>query len=143
MKKIGILLIFLVGTISLAFSQKKSEKKSKAENPSYPHQLLLNAPSKLKVSDSLRLNSTAKTPRFSKPLQYNSGLKLKAPETLLLDSTHVFVPRSLYTERLLTLPKETKFRVGLPLVELPDPQSRMPIRDFDDSVNYTMLKKEY
>lgn len=115
MKKLGFLFIFLLGAASYAFAQVTSEQKSTG------------------ISDSLL------TDQFSKRLP----LQITTPKTLLVDSTHVFIPRSLYTERLLTLPKETKFRVGLPLVELPDPQSRMPIRGFDDSVNYTILKKDY
>lgn len=116
MKRIGTLLFFVLGVISTVFSQEKSEQK-----------------------DSLNLNG----PGFGDQFSQNNPFELKTPPSLLIDSTHVFVPRSLYTERLLSLPKETKFRVGLPLFELPDPQSRMPIREFDDSVNYTILKKDY
>lgn len=116
MKRSGILLLLLIGTVATAFSQKKSERKP---------------------------NMGLDTPLYGNEFLQADLLKLKTPQSLYIDSVHTFVPRSLYTERQLTVPSGTNQRPGLPFVELPDPQSRMPIKEFGDSVNYTILKKEY
>lgn len=115
MKLLGAFLFFLTGIVVSAFSQVKSNLDLKFE----PDQLLYGK-------------------RFVNPAP-----NLKIPETLLVDSSHVFIPKSLYTERQLNLLPKAEMRVGLPFFELPDPQNRMPIRKFDDSVNYTILKKHY
>jgi len=59
------------------------------------------------------------------------------------DSTWTLNPEILFQEKPLTgysfSPKKS-----LPgITPLPNPQSRMPIKFFDDSVNYTILRKEY
>lgn len=75
-------------------------------------------------------------PLLEIPLQFS-------PDTVLFDSAKVFIPNNPFVER--------KLNFSPPLIEkpipgiyaLPDPQSRMPIKKFDDSVNYTILRKEY
>lgn len=61
----------------------------------------------------------------------------------LVDSTVLFLPKKLYSERNLDFSPSPKVRVGIPTYKLPDPQSRMPIKEFDDSVNYTLQIKKY
>jgi hypothetical protein len=80
------------------------------------------------------------SPRFKFDLPEN--LRLFSPDTSLLDSGIVFFPRSLSIDRELN-PVSVPYQSRMPLLPLSDPQSRMPIKTFDDSVNYTILKKEY
>ncbi|GAB3234476.1 hypothetical protein J0A67_20145 [Algoriphagus aestuariicola] len=116
MKKLVLLAFLMMVAVVAAFSQEKSERESSTNGEKFG---------------------------FGDQFKKNAPLKLKIPESLKTDSSQVFVPRSLYTERQLTLHSGTNFRVELPFVELPDPQSRMPIKEFGDSVNYTMQIKKY
>lgn len=50
-------------------------------------------------------------------------------------------PPEFFLERKLGFTIPSTYR--MPVYVLPDPQSRMPIKVFDDSVNYTILRKEY
>lgn len=64
-------------------------------------------------------------------------------DTLMFDSTRVFKPESLFQEKYLKI-TPSQMEPFIPgIYPLPDPQSRMPIKAFDDSVNYTILRKEY
>ncbi|TDK44881.1 hypothetical protein [Algoriphagus formosus] len=72
-------------------------------------------------------------------------LKVDSIDTgrILLDSGFLFLPKSLNPERYMDLLPNRKFRIGMPpIYQLPDPQSRMPIKEFDDSVNYTIQIKK-
>lgn len=70
------------------------------------------------------------------------NLRFFSPDTSLLDSGIMFFPRSLSIDRELN-PVSLPYQSRMPVLLLPDPQSRMPIKVFDDSVNYTILKKDY
>jgi hypothetical protein len=62
---------------------------------------------------------------------------------ILLDSGFLFLPKSLNPERYMDLLPNPKFRVGMPpIYQLPEPQSRMPIKEFGDSVNHTIQIKK-
>lgn len=63
-------------------------------------------------------------------------------DTLKLELGIIFPnPPEFFSKRKLDFTMPSHYR--MPIYELPDPQSRMPIKIFDDSVNYTILKKEY
>jgi hypothetical protein len=91
---------------------------------------------------------------FDKPLLL-PGSKFKLPENLqsftldtsLNNSKLPFLPRSLSIDRenkpILTMPNQMSFQSRMPIHKLPDSDSRMPVKIFDDSVNYTILKKEF
>ncbi len=64
-------------------------------------------------------------------------------DTLILDSVMVFTPKEFFLNREMYARPIPSEQLKLPFYELPDPQSRMPIKRFDDSVNYTILKKEF
>lgn len=116
MKYLGITLILFFSTIGLALAQKKIEWLSDSQK------------------DTLKQ-------------QWKSLSDLKGDsidtERILLDSGFLFLPKSLNPERYMDLLPNPKFRVGMPpIYQLPDPQSRMPIKEFDDSVNYTIQIKK-
>lgn len=62
---------------------------------------------------------------------------------LLIDSTQQFRPEGLFQEKFLKINPLPMEKPTPGIFPLPDPQSRMPILPFDDSVNYTILRKEY
>lgn len=63
-------------------------------------------------------------------------------DTLKLEPRIIFPKRpEFYSERKLDFTIPSPYR--MPVVIHPDPQSRMPIKVFDDYVNYTILRKEY
>jgi hypothetical protein len=67
-------------------------------------------------------------------------------DTLRLDSVEVHFPEMFPLNRELNLSPLNPLQqhvVSLPFFELPPAQSRMPLIPFDESVNYTILKKEY
>lgn len=64
-------------------------------------------------------------------------------DTLIFDSTMVFRPEVLVQEKHLKVSPLSPEPFIPGIYALPDPQSRMPIKTFDDSVNYTILRKEY
>ncbi|WP_026951321.1 hypothetical protein [Algoriphagus mannitolivorans] len=115
MKIIGSFLILFMGTIGMALAQHTSDTLNYSKDS-----LLIGE----KLKPSLKLDSL------------NSG-------GILVDSSYTFLPRSLYTERTLDFSPSPKFRVGMPTYKLADPQSRMPVKGFDDSVNYTLQIKKY
>ncbi|HSF55929.1 MAG TPA: hypothetical protein VLA71_19395, partial [Algoriphagus sp.] len=64
-------------------------------------------------------------------------------DAFLIDTARVFIPEGAFQERELRF-KTQNFEKHTPgIYPLPDPQSRMPIKTFDDSVNYTILRKDY
>lgn len=65
------------------------------------------------------------------------------PDTLVFDSTRVFKPEGSFQEKYQKITPSTMEPTIPGIYALPDPQSRMPIKTFDDSVNYTILRKEY
>lgn len=84
----------------------------------------------------LRIVPKSIQPKLELPLHFS-------PDTLEFDSTRVFNPEGLFQENYLkNIPGPVE--PSIPgIYPLPDPQSRMPIKTFDDSVNYTILRKEY
>ena len=62
---------------------------------------------------------------------------------ILLDSGFTFLPKSLNPTGSKFVTPNPKFRVGMPTYKLPDPQSRMPIKELEDSENYPILIKNY
>lgn len=112
---IGIF-ILIFGVVSLGFAQREENK-----------------------------NPTIKDLKSSKPQLLDSlqELDFDSWNGLLIDSAWIFRPEGLFQEKYLKI-KPTLFEIPSPgIYALPDPQSRMPIKTFDDSVNYTILRKEY
>lgn len=63
-------------------------------------------------------------------------------DTLKLEPKIVFPnPPQFFPERKSDFTNLSQDR--MPVYVFPDPQSRMPIKIFEDSVNYTILKKRY
>lgn len=88
------------------------------------------------------------TTRELRDYQPQSGIllaiiDLDEKDTLKLDSAIVFTPEEFFLNRELYATPIPFQNLKLPFYALPNPQSRMPIKRFDDSVNYTILKKEY
>ncbi|MDX5340738.1 MAG: hypothetical protein LPK25_17055 [Cyclobacteriaceae bacterium] len=116
MKILGSLLFVFLGTIGMALAQNNADSlKNSLKVPHFYGRQFLQTPS----LDTL-----------------NSGF----PRS---DSSFTLLPRRLYSERNLDFLSSPKFRVGMPTYKLPDPQSRMPVRGFEDSVNYTLQIKKY
>jgi hypothetical protein len=90
------------------------------------------------ASNTIPLRSVPKSiqPQLELPSTFSLDM-------LLFDSTKVFRPEVFFQEKHLKVspPSSELFIPGI--YPLPDPQSRMPIKTFDDSVNYTILRKEY
>lgn len=116
MKILASLFILTFGVVALGFAQ--SDEKRKLTIPE-----LKNRPPQL--MDSLKVLDFNKR----KPFQ--------------LDSARVFTPEIFFLEREINPKSYSPQNSTLPYYLLPDPQSRMPIRAFPDSLNYTILKKEY
>jgi hypothetical protein len=70
-------------------------------------------------------------------------IDLDAKGNLKLDSAIVFTPEDFFLNREMYSRPIPLQNFKLPFYALPDPQSRMPIKRFDDSVNYTILRKEF
>lgn len=116
MKYLGITLILFFSTIGLALAQEKIEWLSDSQK------------------DTLKQ-------RWKSLPEFNIDSIGKG--RILLDSGFLFLPKSLNSERYMDLLPNPKFRVGMPpIYQLPEPQSRMPIKEFDDSVNYTIQIKK-
>lgn len=64
-------------------------------------------------------------------------------EGIPLDSTFRLGPKKYFSERNLYFFEKQRTDLGMPTYELPDPQSRMPIKTFGDSLNYTLRIKKY
>ncbi|MDI1322101.1 MAG: hypothetical protein PSV36_05095 [Algoriphagus sp.] len=70
------------------------------------------------------------------------GDQFTIADTLKLEPRIVFPnPPQFFPERKLDFNNLSQDR--MPVHVFPDPQSRIPIKVFNDSVNYTILKKEY
>ncbi|WP_111672435.1 hypothetical protein [Algoriphagus litoralis] len=82
----------------------------------------------------------------SPKVDFKNHLFLNPLDTLIQDSLEVHFPEMFPLNRELNLLAPNSLlqhALSLPFVELPPAQSRMPIIPFDESVNYTILKKEY
>jgi hypothetical protein len=69
-----------------------------------------------------------------------------SPDTLIQDSVEFHFPEMFPLNRELNLSAANpllRHALSLPFFELPPAQSRMPLIPFDESVTYTILKKEY
>lgn len=93
-------------------------------------------------SDSLR-NSSKDSILYGMQFLFPSKIDPLASEIPRLDSPFTLLPKRLYSERILDFSTNQNIRFGIPTYQLPDPQSRMPIKTFDDSVNYTLQIKKY
>lgn len=71
------------------------------------------------------------------------SIDLDESDTLKLDSAMVFTPKEFFLNREMYAKPVPSEELKLPFYALPNPQSRMPIKKFDDSVNYTILRKEF
>ncbi len=112
---IGIF-ILTFGVVALGFAQgEKKERPTTQDLKTYQPQLL----------DSLQ------------ELDFDSW------NGLLIDSTQLFRPEGLFQEKFLKINPLPMEKPTPGIFPLPDPQSRMPIMPFDNSVNYTILRKEY
>ncbi len=116
MKVFISIFILTFGVVALGFAQSEGTKKpTTKELKNYKPQLM----------DSLRI------------------LDFETLDAFLVDTSRVFFPEGLFQERDLLF-KSQDIEKSIPgIYSLPDPQSRMPIKVFDDSVNYTILRKEY
>lgn len=87
-----------------------------------------------------------KKPPTQPKIDFRNHLFLGSSDPLFLDSVEVHFPEMFPLNRELNLLAPNPLRqhaLSLPFVELPPAQSRMPMIPFDESVNYTILKKEY
>lgn len=116
MKILTVIFILTFGIVSLGFAQSEENKNSTIKDlKSYQPQLL----DSLQVLDFDRWNG------------------------ILIDSTRIFRPEGLFQEKFLKINPQPMVKPTPGNYPLPDPQSRMPIKTFDGSVNYTILRKEY
>jgi hypothetical protein len=116
MKILASLFILTFGIVALGFAQSNENRKHTIpELKNHPPQLM----------DSLKVLDFGKLEPFQ------------------LDSPRVFTPKSFFLDREFNPKSYSPQNSTLPYYVLPDPQSRMPIREFPDSLNYTLLKKEY
>lgn len=116
MKILASLFILTFGVDALGFAQSEEKRK-----PTIP--VLKNLPPQL--MDSLKVLDFGELAPFQ------------------LDSARVFTPEIFLLDREFNPKSYPPQNSTLPYYLLPDPQSRMPIKAFPDSVNYTILKKEY
>ncbi|GMQ24959.1 hypothetical protein Aoki45_16410 [Algoriphagus sp. oki45] len=116
MKTIGCFLTLFLGTLAWTQAQEKIDTLSNSQKDTILYNWKFNPEFKTDSSQEGRI---------------------------LLDSGFTFLPKSLNPGGTIDLTPNPKFRVGIPTYQLPDPQSRMPIKTFDNSVNYTILIKEY
>lgn len=115
MKIIGCFLLLIFGFALQGFSQ---DRKKPAIRPNKSH-----------LHPDLRTNL------------FGSD-QFPVPDTLKLEPRIIFPnPPEFFSERKLDFTIPSQYR--MPIYLFPDPQSRMPIIVFDDSVNYTILRKEY
>lgn len=71
------------------------------------------------------------------------NLRFFSPDTSRLDSGMSFFPGGLAINREINPVSTFPYQSRMPMHLLPDPQSRMPVKVFGNSVNYTILRKEY
>lgn len=116
MKIISSFFVLFLGTLGWTFAQEKIDTLNKSQK------------------DTL-LNSWKFIPEFKTDSLYSGGI--------LLDSGVMFLPKSLNPSGSKFVTPNPKFRVGMPTYKLPDPQSRMPIKELEDSENYPILIKNY
>jgi hypothetical protein len=79
----------------------------------------------------------------SPKIDFRNPLFLNTLDTLSQDSVEVHFPEMFPLNRELDISNLQREKSSLPFFELPEYQSRMPIIPFDESVNYTILKKEF
>lgn len=116
MKILTGILILTLGMVTLGFAQVEENRKATIQElKTYQPQFL----------DSL------------------NKLDLESWNGLHIDSTRIFRPEGLFQEKYLKMNPQAFEKSSPGIYPLPDPQSRMPIKIFDDSVNYTILRKEY
>jgi hypothetical protein len=89
-----------------------------------PHRLNKNLPSQPKID-------------------FRNHLFLDKLDTLRSDSIEVHFPKEFHLNRELNYSNLYPGKSSLPFFELPPSTSRMPIIPFDESVNYTILRKEF
>lgn len=117
MKKIALIFCLTFGLSILTFAQKGNLSVS-------PKSFLKNLPNQPKID-------------------FRNHHFFGKLDTLRSDSIEVDFPKEFLLNRELYAIPIPSQNLKLPFYALPDPQSRMPILKFDDSVNYTILKKEY
>ncbi|MFC3417625.1 hypothetical protein [Algoriphagus hitonicola] len=64
-------------------------------------------------------------------------------DTFKSDSAIVFTPKEFFKDREMYASPSPSLNPEMPIYRFPDSQSRMPIEKFEDSINYTLLIKEY
>lgn len=79
----------------------------------------------------------------SPKIDFRKHLFLNTLDTLSQDSVEVHFPEPLLLNRELDISNLQRGKSSLPYFELPPSTSRMPIIPFDESVNYTILRKEF
>ncbi|GAA0879499.1 hypothetical protein GCM10009119_24670 [Algoriphagus jejuensis] len=77
--------------------------------------------------------------RFALP----ENLQSFTPDTVGLDSNALLKPRPFSLDREITFISPPSYQSRMPIYTLPDSDSRMPVKEFGDSINYTILKKEF
>lgn len=76
-------------------------------------------------------------------IDFRNHLFLDKLDTLRSDSIEVHFPKESLLNRELNSSNLHPAKSSLPFFELPPSNSRMPIIPFDESVNYTILRKEF
>ncbi|MFN3996854.1 hypothetical protein [Algoriphagus sp.] len=76
-------------------------------------------------------------------IDFRNHLFLDKLDTLQSDSIEVHFPMDFLLNRELNSSNLQPGNSSLPFFELPPSTSRMPIIPFDESVNYTILRKEF
>jgi hypothetical protein len=84
-----------------------------------------------------------KNPQPEPNIHYRNHSFLGKLDTLQSDSIEVHFPNKFLLTRELDSSNPQPEKYTLRIFELPASQSRMPIIPFDESVNYTILRKEF
>lgn len=84
-----------------------------------------------------------KLPDQPNPMDFRNHLFLDKLDTLRSDSIEVHFPKEFLLNRELNSSNPYPGKSSLPFFELPPSTSRMPIIPFDESLNYTILRKEF
>ena len=116
MKLSCLILTLFFGTLGMVFSQENNEQILSLKTP---------------------------VPDWTKPYSLPELHKITTPESIESLNGTVLVPRSLFQEREFQLIEQPIIKQPIQVHELPDPQSRMPIKEFDTNVNYTLQIKKY
>jgi hypothetical protein len=115
MKIVGSFMILLLGILNFSFAQEKSLSFISFKNDST---------------------------HFEEKSNY---IHLKDPESinqLFSDSLLSNLQLNIFSERKLAFSQPQELEHDILVFKLPDPQSRMPIKEFDKSVNYTIQIKK-